>query len=320
MFINRVFVAASAIVFLVPVVSPAQVFDPGPSDPELFDNVINLSTSSGPNSIGGTRGETTQLNVLAGGMVGFGFDANFGGEVNINGGHVAPACNVSFGSELNICDGTLGGSCIAFEGSVVNISGGEVGIFFDVVGADVNITGGIVGDLLLVEANSIVNISGGVIGDGCSALSGSTINISGGNIGDDFGASNGSEVNLFGTEFAIDGRPLENLETGQPFTILAREVTLTGLFSDGSPINFDLELDSLSDGDFFANGAALTVTLDEPFVLGDVNCDGAVNLLDVQPFVEAIPNGMFDPKADLNQDGMVNLLDVEPFVALLSGG
>ena len=55
------------------------------------------------------------------------------------------------------------------------------------------------------------------------------------------------------------------------------------------------------------------------FVLGDVNCDGVVNLLDVTPFVDAITSGEYNIKADINQDGAVDLLDVQPFVDLLSG-
>ena len=55
-------------------------------------------------------------------------------------------------------------------------------------------------------------------------------------------------------------------------------------------------------------------------LLGDVNCDGVVDLLDVAPFVEAITLGIFDEKADVNEDGVVDLLDVAPFVAILTGG
>ena len=55
-------------------------------------------------------------------------------------------------------------------------------------------------------------------------------------------------------------------------------------------------------------------------LLGDVNCDDTVNLLDVQPFVAILSSGGFQDKADINQDGIVNLLDVQPFIALLSGG
>ena len=54
------------------------------------------------------------------------------------------------------------------------------------------------------------------------------------------------------------------------------------------------------------------------FLLGDVNCDGVVDLLDVAPFVDLLTNGEFSDKADINMDGVVDLLDVDPFVDLLS--
>ena len=54
-------------------------------------------------------------------------------------------------------------------------------------------------------------------------------------------------------------------------------------------------------------------------LLGDVNMDGSVNLLDVNPFIDSI-GGPFVAEADLNQDGAVNLLDVAPFVDALANG
>ncbi|MEM7786072.1 MAG: dockerin type I repeat-containing protein, partial [Planctomycetota bacterium] len=64
-----------------------------------------------------------------------------------------------------------------------------------------------------------------------------------------------------------------------------------------------------------------SVVFDEAdFVIGDVNGDGEVNLLDVAPFVDTLATGGFLPAADINEDGEVNLLDVAPFVDLLSGG
>lgn len=54
---------------------------------------------------------------------------------------------------------------------------------------------------------------------------------------------------------------------------------------------------------------------------GDVNLDGAINGLDVAPFVTSVVGGTFDPVADMNSDGSVNGLDVAPFVdAVISGG
>lgn len=54
------------------------------------------------------------------------------------------------------------------------------------------------------------------------------------------------------------------------------------------------------------------------FLLGDVNRDGSVDLLDVVPFIDVVTNGSNDPAADINGDNAVNLLDVAPFVGLLT--
>ena len=69
-------------------------------------------------------------------------------------------------------------------------------------------------------------------------------------------------------------------------------------------------------GEMFAS----KVSIKTMFELGDINGDGSVNLLDVQPFIDLILSGEFQVEADINQDGDVNLLDVGPFVDLLSGG
>ena len=54
-------------------------------------------------------------------------------------------------------------------------------------------------------------------------------------------------------------------------------------------------------------------------IIGDVNLDGVVNLLDVAPFIDRLSTGTFQEEADVNQDGVVNLLDVDPFINILSG-
>lgn len=53
-------------------------------------------------------------------------------------------------------------------------------------------------------------------------------------------------------------------------------------------------------------------------LLGDVNRDNTVDLLDVQPFVQRLSSGEFQIEADVNQDGVVDLLDISPFVDILS--
>ena len=67
-------------------------------------------------------------------------------------------------------------------------------------------------------------------------------------------------------------------------------------------------------------GYELEIAITEAVLLGDINCDGAVDLLDVGPFVDLLTSGGFSPKADFDGDGAVTLLDVTPFVAVLTGG
>jgi hypothetical protein len=55
-------------------------------------------------------------------------------------------------------------------------------------------------------------------------------------------------------------------------------------------------------------------------LLGDANLDGVVNGLDVDPFVDVLLNGSYQPEADMNEDQVVNGLDVDPFVAAVVGG
>ena len=54
-------------------------------------------------------------------------------------------------------------------------------------------------------------------------------------------------------------------------------------------------------------------------LLGDANCDGVVNLLDVEPFVDFLSSGTFKAQADMNGDAVINLLDVQGFIAAISG-
>ena len=55
-------------------------------------------------------------------------------------------------------------------------------------------------------------------------------------------------------------------------------------------------------------------------VIGDVNNDGEVDLLDIQPFVALFSGGGYQIEADINSDGNVDKRDIPPFVALLTGG
>lgn len=164
----------------------------------------------------------------------------------------------------------------------------------------------------------------------------------------DFAAMGDFEVtnDIFTISASIDGGASETLIA----IVVDEEATLTYTFEDGSTAD---ENDPLTiDGTFLNNsfqnfsasisgtGNELTLTLDfannggnellainniliessmDTGIVGDVNCDGVVDLLDVAPFVEALTNGSDNPKADIDGSGTVDLLDVAPFVALLTG-
>ena len=85
----------------------------------------------------------------------------------------------------------------------------------------------------------------------------------------------------------------------------AVDVALSGLVnSDGMPAPQVIE------------GIAPIVS---PFLLGDVNQDGAVNFLDISPFILLLSSpGTFQVEADTNEDGDVNFLDISPFILILS--
>ena len=129
-------------------------------------------------------------------------------------------------------------------------------------------------------------------------------------------------ANLNGTlriKLIDQGNGIPVLNVGDEFTIVT---------AGGGMVNqFDNVPDSIGDGEGYewdviygANDVTIRVASVIPnLVLGDVNGDGIVSLLDVDPFVEAIESGDYVIQADINCDGEVNLLDVSLFVALLSG-
>ena len=84
--------------------------------------------------------------------------------------------------------------------------------------------------------------------------------------------------------------------------------------------------DNIFNVDFSAVGGELEELIDNvafgtvEILLGDINCDGDVDLEDVAPFVAVHNSGAYDPKADMNQDDFVSLLDIVPFVVVVTGG
>lgn len=185
-----------------------------------------------------------------------------------------------------------------------------------------NISGGTT-ESAIAEGNGVVNISNGQVG---RVFTSGTVNISGGTLQGTFQAVSGSVVNVSGSEFSIDGTPLNNLQPGQPFTISDRDVVLSGILADGEPFSLDLVSEfPINGGSVFLPNATLNVTLEAPILLGDVNQDGVVNFQDVGAFITILLrsvfsflfSGSFLPEADCNQDGVVNFDDIPAFIEIL---
>jgi hypothetical protein len=223
--------------------------------------------------LGVRNGQTLIVN--DGGVVGDNFNSGLGSTVLVTGGQLG-ANFEAVGAQVIISGGSVGNFFVAFDGSTVNISGGTIGSFFEAHdGSTVNISGGVF-DRFFSYHGSTVNISGGMLGDRFDAFDGSTVNISGGTVGDRFTALNGSSVNLFGTEFVLDGIDITaSLITNVPLAITDRDITLSGLFADGSPFSFDLN-STITGEDLFDPLALLSVTLVRPGDFdGNLVVDGA---------------------------------------------
>lgn len=54
-------------------------------------------------------------------------------------------------------------------------------------------------------------------------------------------------------------------------------------------------------------------------VKGDVDFDGNVSFLDIQPFITLLATGGFLPEADCDCDGDLDFLDIQPFIDILAG-
>ena len=98
---------------------------------------------------------------------------------------------------------------------------------------------------------------------------------------------------------------------GDVFEIISAHL-ITGVFDE---INFP-QVAGVEWQLLYTNTSVVLIA-EQGILLGDVNLDGAINLLDISPFVSLITDGEFQLEADINRDGEVNLLDVAPFVALL---
>ena len=97
----------------------------------------------------------------------------------------------------------------------------------------------------------------------------------------------------------------------------------------GLAINAEITYDVNADGTYDDEEYNVLMYLGGGYMLGDANCDGVLNALDIDPFVLGLSSGQaaweasftcdFFTACDINNDGLVNALDIDPFVGLLTG-
>lgn len=281
--------ALAVTLVLLPFVVEAQVIDVGPDD--IIPSNTQLPTGATVNVNGGTIGLGVEL---------------ISGELNVNDGNVAIGANSMPTGFNNI-------------NNVVNVNGGNVGGFFQLrSGTVLNLNGGVV-ESFGVLTNSTANINGGQVIIFPDIVSG-LVNIRGGDVAS-VRVFDGGAVNIFGTDFFIDGVSVDDLAVGETRVITERNIELAANLEDGSLFDFGLNPAIIGlQPDAATFSSTVMITRVEPLaVLGDLNGDGAVDLLDVGPFVDAVSGKNPNDGADINEDGVVNLLDVQPFVDLLAG-
>ena len=84
----------------------------------------------------------------------------------------------------------------------------------------------------------------------------------------------------------------------------------------------DFDLDStamLVDVESFGAANPGTGGGGDPVLKGDINLDGMVTFLDINPFIGVLSSNGDQAEADCNCDGEVNFLDIQAFIDLLAG-
>jgi hypothetical protein len=241
------------------------------------DAVVNIS--------GGTAADVFMLGNstanISGGNVGF--LRVFSGAANMTGGTVG-GFRVNEGT-LDISGGTVSTFGIQADAGITTITDGTIGGFSSLQpnGGTIRVSGGTFNGncgvcASMADTGSDVTFSGGAFTSMFATSESETVfNIFGGTFAAQMSVRDGNELHFFGTEFLLDGVPIDGLVYGEPFEIDQRGVTLTGILADGSPLSFELNPLLVAGQDHMSPDALLTVTLVLP---GDYNDDGVVSAAD----------------------------------------
>jgi hypothetical protein len=239
-----------------------------PLDDEIGNDTLTLHCTALPavgpatvnvppsTAVKSIRGNQT-LTVGPGGVIDDFFRTGSGSTLVVAGGTVGREAQV-VGTNITISSGRVGEDLTAIQGSTINMTGGELGGFMDLGNDSVmNVSGGSVGIGFRALAGSQLNVTGGTIGSFFSADSGSEMNLSGGTT-DSISVS--GKLNIYGGEFRLDGVPVTGLDTvGSSVAInIPTGGVLSGTLADGTPFAFSQEnTDYIAHGNLRLHAAAV---------------------------------------------------------------
>ena len=108
-------------------------------------------------------------------------------------------------------------------------------------------------------------------------------------------------------------------ETGSAFTVTSSIVGVTQQLRIGRrEANNRIDAIVIHGNDNLTDQELDALFTTAPFLLGDINLDGIIGFLDINPFIALLSAGTFQAEADCNQDGVVNFLDINPWIDILS--
>ena len=239
--------------------SIGESFDAGAVDGSSIDVEVNVEGGTVGNEFqanGGSEvnvrsgivGDQFQANggshvIVSGGSVGNEFQANDNSIVDIPGGNVGSLMQI-FDSDVHVSGGIVGNDVDVYSDGHLLVSDGRVGFFVDAGLEDgsssnvlVEMTGGIVGPAIKMYAGSEWISTGGLIPKvstfGIVFCDASTGFVHGGTVDGDFDTETGANVNIYGSDFELDGEPLNVV--GSLEVNVSGESILTGILSDGTP-------------------------------------------------------------------------------------
>ena len=72
-----------------------------------------------------------------------------------------------------------------------------------------------------------------------------------------------------------------------------------------------------ADGNETIESMEQCISFEDDIMLGDINEDGILNILDIVTIIQLVLVDDFNPNADMNEDGILNILDIVTLIQVV---